>query len=873
MRGNRWFSLFRPAAVFIFANALAAPEGSRELSLAPMQTARIAALAALFLTLLWLLSPSRSLQEAEPGVVELTYMRETGLFTDAVSDALRAFEEESRAAHAADRRKPIYRVISGQNASRNQTEDPTRFLVSVAGGAPPDVIRFDRFAVTEWAARGAFQQLDDFIARDQKAHHRDAFRSEEFYRAAWAEVVFKNPRTGARGVFGVPEKLDNRALYYNKDLLKRAGFVDERGEARPPRTWDDLEKMAVALTEHDADGRIARLGFAPNFGNAWLYMYGFANGGKFMSDDGRRTLLNSPEIVAALEYMSRIYDAVGGAGRVEAFQSLTGAQDLDPFLAGKVALKIDGAWFLDTLGRYGRDLSYGVAPPPMPQAELDKGRQPISWVSGWCHAMPSTARHKEGAWELMRFLATPRANAIIAGSSRIVAESQGRLYIPDQHSRIAINEWLFKTYVDQNPLVPRELADGCRLFNSLIEPSPFRPVTPVGQVLWNQQRDQTDNALFHKATPRQALDQGAENVQRELDRVLSPPRGRIMSLPWLVVVYVALLCVAVVAVFLWDTRPAFQRGFKQAFKPWKTILASNAALEGTHSSYFRSQWAGGWLCALPWLIGFVVFTGGPIFFSIIMSLSDYDILNPPRFIGPENYVWMFTRDPLFWKSLWNTLYMVIGIPLGMALSLGIALLLNLEIRGVALWRTLFYLPSIVPAVASSILWLWILNPNAGLLNNVLASAGLHGPNWLHDEHTSKISLILMGLWSAGGGMIIWIAGLKGISTTYYEAAEIDGASAWQKFRHVTVPLLSPYIFFNLIMGLIGTFQIFTQAFIMTEGGPVNSTLFYAYYLFNNAFRYLHMGYACAMGWVLFVIVFALTLLQMRLSQRWVHYEN
>ncbi|MGZ4966191.1 MAG: carbohydrate ABC transporter permease, partial [Chthoniobacterales bacterium] len=295
--------------------------------------------------------------------------------------------------------------------------------------------------------------------------------------------------------------------------------------------------------------------------------------------------------------------------------------------------------------------------------------------------------------------------------------------------------------------------------------------------------------------------------------------------------------------------------------------------EGTRSSYFRSQWRGGWLTASPWIIGFLVLTGGPILFSIIISFCDYDILNPARFIGLTNYRTMFTEDPLFWKAIGNTLYMVIGIPLGMALSLGIAMLLNLEIRGVAVWRTFFYLPSIVPAVASSILWIWIFNPSTGLMNNILLSLGIHGPNWLQDEHTSKPALIIMGLWSAGGGMIIWLAGLKGISATYYEAAALDGANAWQRFRYVTLPLLSPYIFFNIIMGLIATLQIFTQAFIMTMGGPVDSTLFYAYHLFNKAFRFLQMGYASALGWFLFLAVFALTLLQLKLSKRWVHYEE
>jgi multiple sugar transport system permease protein len=234
---------------------------------------------------------------------------------------------------------------------------------------------------------------------------------------------------------------------------------------------------------------------------------------------------------------------------------------------------------------------------------------------------------------------------------------------------------------------------------------------------------------------------------------------------------------------------------------------------------------------------------------------------------------MFTRDDLFWKSLWNTLFMVMGVPLGMAVGLGMAILLTQKVKLVAFWRTLFYLPSIVPMVAASILWIWIFNPQSGLLNGMLASVGITGPEWLQDKNTSKWALIIMGLWTAGGGMIIWIAGLKGISDSYYEAAAIDGANAWQQFKYVTIPMLTPYIFFNLIMGLIGTFQIFTQAFIMTGGGPVNSTLFYAYHLFNNAFRYLNMGYAAAMAWFLFVIVLVLTAIQMRLSRKWVHYED
>ena len=810
---------------------------------------------------IWLLSPERAIEPNEPGVVEISYLGQSGADAAAVNDAFRIFETESREAHARDPARPIYRIVTGQNASRDQTADPTRFLVSVAGGVPPDLIRFDRYAITEWAARGAFAKLDHFVAADTATNDPAAIRPENFYKSCWDEVVYEHPVTHERGTYAIPADVDDRALFYNKDLLKRGGFVDSTGEARPPRTWDELEEMAVRLTERDSRGRITRLGFAPNFGNAWLYLYSWMNGGEFLSADRRRCTLNSPPVVQALEWMTRLYDRVGGAQAVYAFQGGSQAGQasaapgaLDLFVQGNVALKIDGYWqFPETLAQFGRDLNYAVAPPPMPADALAQGRPPISWVSGWCYAIPSTARNKAAAWELLRFLCSQRAVEIIGNSQRTRLESIGRVYVPTQNANREINRWLFDTYIAANPAIQPKVREGAKLLNDLLETSPIRPVTPVGQLLFNEQKRATENAIFHKMPAQTALAESESIVQRQLDRTLSPPRGAIVPWKYFLLIYAALIVSAIGLVYWRDSR--------------------GAAKTTGHGNRFRREWLGGWISASPWIVGFVVFTGGALLFSIIISFCDYDILNPARFVGLANYQWMFSHDPLFWKSIWNTGFMVIGIPLGMALSLGMALLLNLEVRGVALWRTLFYLPSIVPAVASSILWVWILNPNIGLLNNFLAACGIHGPNWLQDERTSKPALILMGLWMAGGGMIIWLAGLRGISSTYYEAAELDGASAWQQFRHITLPLLTPYTFFNLIMGLIATLQIFTQAFIITQGGPVDSTLFYAYHLFNHAFRFLEMGYASALGWFLFLAVFGLTLLQIRLSRRWVHYEE
>lgn len=282
----------------------------------------------------------------------------------------------------------------------------------------------------------------------------------------------------------------------------------------------------------------------------------------------------------------------------------------------------------------------------------------------------------------------------------------------------------------------------------------------------------------------------------------------------------------------------------------------------------------GYVFISPWLLGFLVFTAIPFVASIYLSLTRYDIVSAPVFVGLANYRKLFEADPLFWKSLGITFrYALVAVPVGVVSGVALALLLNLEIGGISVYRTLFYIPSIVPVVATSVVFVWILNPQIGLVNGLLRSFGVTGPAWLQDTRWAFWSLVFMSLWGVGGSMIIYLAGLKDIPTTLYEAAIIDGAGAWQRTRHVTLPMLTPVIFFNLIMGVIGSFQYFTQAYIMTQGGPEDSTHFYALYLFNRAWRYLDMGYASAMGWILFVIVMGLTLLIFRTHHRWVHYGN
>ena len=276
----------------------------------------------------------------------------------------------------------------------------------------------------------------------------------------------------------------------------------------------------------------------------------------------------------------------------------------------------------------------------------------------------------------------------------------------------------------------------------------------------------------------------------------------------------------------------------------------------------------------PWLLGFIIFTAVPFFASVYLSFTRYDIVSSPVWIGTANYEKLLTGDPLFWKSLGITFkYALVAVPIGIITGVGLALLLNLEIAGISVYRTVFYIPSIVPVVATSVIFVWILNPQIGLINGLLERFGIIGPAWLQDTQWAFWSLVFMSLWAVGGSMIIYLAGLKDVPATLYEAAIIDGAGVWGRTRHVTLPMITPVIFFNLVMGVIGAFQYFTQAYIMTNGGPEDSTHFYALYLFNRAWRYLDMGYASAMAWILFVVVMGFTALIFRTHHRWVHYGD
>lgn len=275
----------------------------------------------------------------------------------------------------------------------------------------------------------------------------------------------------------------------------------------------------------------------------------------------------------------------------------------------------------------------------------------------------------------------------------------------------------------------------------------------------------------------------------------------------------------------------------------------------------------------PLALRLIVFTLGPVIYSFLMSLCKWDMINPPEFIGFANYSAILSDDFRFRQSLKVTaIYAGTAVPIGLVCSLALAMLLNLNVSGMRMFRSIFYIPAILPGVAVAMVWLMVFRYQGGIFNSILSILHIAPVKWLTSTEMALPSFIIMSLWGVGGGMIIYLAGLQSVPTQLYEAAEIDGAGPWSKFRTVTLPMISPTIFFNLIMGIIGSFQVFTSSFIMTQGGPAYATLFYVLYLYQKAFKYLQMGYACALAWILFGVILALTLVVFKSSAGWVYYE-
>lgn len=736
--------------------------------------------------------------------------------------------------------------------------NPQKLMTAIVGGAPPDVIQQDRFTISDWASRGAFRPLDDLIERDRGSDPRTP-TADQYYPATWNEAIYDGK------LYGIPIGADNRVLYYNTEVfaekadeLRRAGL----DPTRPPRTWSEVLAYSKVLTEFNADGTIKRAGFIPNEGNSWLYMFAFQNNANFMSEDGRKCTLNTPAAVEALDFMKAGYDILGGYENTLKFKSGTRGGENDPFAIGQIAMIINGDWMIASYARYSPKAKFLTAPAPVPDDRYyqrgrfaDEKDKFITWSGGFAYAIPRGARNVEASWKFIKFVQSLEGRQLYARGQADLEQSRGRRFIPRMAANIEANEWLVDTYASGNSTY--ELA--LRQHVDMMPYARLRPATFVGLKLWDEHVRAIEQACRGAQSSEEALVSGQTRVQQILDEYFSKedyPRVNILG--WVLGVFGVVVAGLVT---------------------WVALLIRRGA--GRVSS---QETRAGYAFISPWIIGFLVFTLGPMIASLVFAFMNYDVLNPAHFVGGKNFVDVFVVDrDLLLKALGNVAYLaVIGIPLGLTTGLVIALLLNTGAKGIRFYRTVYYMPAIAPTVASTFLWMWILTPDnqRGLLNNFWTNTiaqwfGVNAPGWFTVEPWAKPALILMGLWGAGGAMILWLAGLKGISKTLYEAADIDGASGWRQFWSVTLPQLSPLVFFNSVMGFIGVLQTFDGVYLITRGenmGPNDSLATPVYMLFNNGFAYFRMGYASAIAWMIFFIVVAVTLIQFKLAPRWVHSE-
>jgi ABC-type sugar transport system permease subunit/ABC-type glycerol-3-phosphate transport system substrate-binding protein len=757
-----------------------------------------------------------------------------------------------------ERRNPDLKVrMLSMGAGRM---NPQKLMTSIVGNVSPDAVHQDRFSVADWASRGAFRPLDDLIERDRGKDPLTPVR-EQYYPSAWEEGSY-----GGK-IYAIPTSGDNRALYYNRkifrekaDALRRAGLDPDR----PPRTWSELLAYGRALTEHNKDGTLKVAGFMPNYGNSWLYMYAFQNNASFLSEDGRTCTMNTPETLEALRFIVEGYDQIGGYEKAKAFETGFLANENDPFILGKVAMKIDGDWILANISRYGPNLDFATAPPPVPDDRFHKrGRFAeeketfVSWMGGFSWAIPRGARNVEAAWRWIKFATSTEGRLIENKAQRAWTMSRGRDYIPRQSGSMHANEGLFRE------LKPRDakFAAALRQHMDLMPVSRIRPPTFVGQLLWDEHVRAMEMACYKKVPPEVALTNAETTVQRNLNEFFRSDEFPVI-----------------------DTRGPVAAAWLGGGILAVALLIGYRRQRLGRLARHEARWA--YLFVSPWAIGFLIFIAGPMLASLLFSFTQYDVLNEMRWVGARNYVQMVSDDSTTVVRAWsNVLYLAgIGVPLSIMTGLAVALLLNTAVRGMRFYRTLFYMPAIVPTVAASVLWIWILasDPNKGLINafwtNTIAEwFGTAPPGWLNSESWSKPALIVMGLWGAGSGMILWLAGLKGVPTQLYEAASLDGASAWRQFWTVTLPQLSPIVFFNAVMGFIGALQEFDRVYVMRpfEGtaGPADSLLVPVFQLFDNGFKYFKLGYASALAWAIFFVILVLTLIQFKLAPRWVHYES
>ncbi len=693
----------------------------------------------------------------------------------------------------------------------------------IAGGVAPDVlyVKFDEVA---YHFEGeTMRDLTPFISRDSELDLDDYYEQ------------MLNPFTRNGRLYALPCYYTPFVVFYNKDLF------DKHGVPYPPDDgnwdWDDYRERAVRLThDTDGDGRTDEFGLYFAWWQHGVETFIRQNGGRILSEDGRRLVMENPRTVEALQYL---YELKFKDKVAPSVMTAPGQNPTRLFRQGKVAMY--GPWGVFSVPDFRKITNFDWDVAPLPKGPEG---QRAGIIFPYAYAISRQSNHPEQAYRLLRFLTAGEGAKILAKFS---------LFIPCRRS-IAESD-LFKDPTTRPQNDDAFLDDVKKGYAYL----PAWSTTRWKDVYYEINKE-FDNLLNNaRRTPKQS----ARMIDHIGNRILAEAREENTEVPFFLWLRIPALIGIVGVVLL----VMFRRRFRG-----RVIARGPLATE-------EERW--GYAFISPWVIGFVCLTAGPIVFSAILSLCRWQSLSSLRtaqFVGLRNYATLFSGgDHLFYRSLQVTAYYTaLSVPLGVCGSLVLALLMNVRTRGIHLFRTIYYMPAVLPIVAVTVLWWYLFNPNSGLVNHLLSLTGIATtPNWLSSPYWSVPLLVTMSLWAVGGNMIIYLAGLQGIPTALYEAAAIDGAGAWRRFWHVTLPMITPVLFFNIVMGIIGSFQVFSQAYVMYSGGggPNDSALFYVLYLYRKAFEEFQLGYGCAMAWVLFVVIFIFTLLIFKSSPVWVHYEG
>lgn len=706
----------------------------------------------------------------------------------------------------------------------------TKLQTMIAAGDPPDLFFLNAYHLPIYGDQGILMDVEPFLNRDAQARTL-GFELDDFIPEALNGFRFDGQSLGQGPLYGLPMSFTPMGFYYNKQLFDKAGVAYPTAEW----TWNDFEAMARQIT-----ARTGIRGAAVDLRGAQLVrLMLWAQGIDLTSPDFRTVNTADPRVHDVFDRLKSWIESpevfrIFGDSREELETSSSA------FIGGRAAIQgIVGRWMVPTYRKIPTSeqdplngFEWGWA--PMPRGIESHN---MLYIAAWCIAADS--QHPEEAWAVAKHFATPEGQSINSGLG---------LALPTLWS-------VARSEAFSNPAVqPRN----DEIFLDAVPGS--RPMTwPVQTKVTRAMKNAVESVL---RTQSRSRDEALSWLQKEISEIYSSPltNRAFPKTPWRLIV----LAIAVPGIFL-------------------VAIGSVLWWRGRPPAMARRQEYAGVLAVSPWIVGLCVFVVVPMVVSLLLSCmkwSGLETLDQAQWVGLTNFQELFTRDQRFVRSIIVTVfYALIAVPLGQVAALGAAMLMANPIRGVNFFRSAWYLPTVLAGVAMAIMWWWVFDAENGLLNKslapILALFGRVPPEWFGKDarQWGVVAFSITSLWSFGGTMIIYLAGLQSIPKHLYEAAQIDGARWLGRFRNITLPMLSPVILFNIVIAIIASFQIFTQAYIMTRGGPNDATLFYVLYIYEEAFTHHEMGYASALAWVLFLVVMVLTIVILRLSRHRVHYEG